>query len=640
MSPKSRAGDGSWRDHVPGLAAAAIAVLVYAATLGFDAAYDDQFILRSPLLAHPFDVGAVLRGDFYAHADRVTGLYRPLGQWSLVLNAVLARAVAGSADAWAAYHAVNVLLHAAASFLVYLWVRRLGDAALAHASATAPANADANAHTTTKWIAGCAALLWAVHPTHAEVAANVTARYESLALVFGLGFLLAHRGGPRARAWLAPVLFLAALGCKESAVAFLPLAALADFLFPGERGIVPHRRWRIADWAGSCAALALWLALRAGALAGARTPAVFVENPVAESPVWIRILTSAKVQLLYLRDQALPLWLSTDHSYAHLRAVPSALDPGVLAFAAVALLAVVLAWRGRAKAPAVALCVAGYALLFAPASNFVLPIGTIMADRLAYAPSIFTCLLAASLLARIASPGVRTTAAAVLVAALAVASFRAARAWKDDLTLGFAQVRTAPESAKAHGNLGDALRLAGRFAEAVPEYQRSIDIYPYRPKPYQGLAQCRDFLGEDPERSVVAWLRSIRFGTLGGEPDVEAALDAADVGDWSAFDACRARMTEAAPDDWRLLSAAGARAAAERLLREPKDGADWTRGEELLRRGSWTDAEASLLRAVHGRDVPDGKLAETLLDLARCNEKLGKTPRAERFRRLAAKTTG
>jgi hypothetical protein len=75
-------------------------------------------------------------------------------------------------------------LHAAASFLVYAWIRSLGRAR------PAPS----------KWIAGCTALLWAAHPTHAEVVANVTARYESLALVFGLGFLLAHRAGPRARA--------------------------------------------------------------------------------------------------------------------------------------------------------------------------------------------------------------------------------------------------------------------------------------------------------------------------------------------------------------------------------------------------------------------------------------------------------
>jgi tetratricopeptide (TPR) repeat protein len=602
------------RAWAPGLLAAALAVLVYAATLGFAQAYDDQFVLRSPLLDHPFDLRAILSGGFYAHAERVNGLYRPLGQWSLVLNAVLGRALTGTAEAWTGYHAVNVLLHAAASFLVFAWLQDL-----------------LGGEPRGRWLAGCAAVLWSIHPTHAEVAANITARYESLALVFGLGFLIAHRRSARIRAWIAPALFLAALGCKESAVAFLPLAAFSDLLFP-----IEGRRWSVRDWLGSSAALALWFALRGAALSDSKTIPVFIENPVSEAPAWIRVLTAARVQLLYLRDQALPLWLSPDHSYADILPVRSPLDLGVLGFGAVAAIALAFACRARRKAPAIPLAVVGYAILFAPASNFAMPLGTIMADRLAYAPSIFTCLLAALLVARVRHVRARYAILVVLSAALSFASFRGARAWTNDTALGFAQVRAAPESAKAHGNLADALRRDGRLAEAVPEYLRSIEIYPYRPNPHQGLAQTYDYLGEDPEKSLEEWLRAIRFGSRPGDVAAEAALDAADLGDWKAFDERRQERSLADPYDPRLISADGARAAAVRLLREPKDLADHARGKDLLRRGAYADAERSLLRAIHKRDVPAKKLAEVLSDVATCNEALGKAPRAERFRRLAA----
>jgi hypothetical protein len=72
MSPDPPAGAGSWRERGPGLAAAALAVLCTPRRSGSDAAYDDQFA-RSPLLAHPFDIGEVLSGGFYSRAERGIG---------------------------------------------------------------------------------------------------------------------------------------------------------------------------------------------------------------------------------------------------------------------------------------------------------------------------------------------------------------------------------------------------------------------------------------------------------------------------------------------------------------------------------------------------------------------------------------
>jgi tetratricopeptide (TPR) repeat protein len=595
------------RAIAPGLAAAALAVLVYATTLGHGFAYDDTFILRSPLLAHPWSLSEVFSGGFYAPHERTLGLYRPLGQWSLVLNAALARSIAGSFDHPAIFHAVNVLLHAAASFLVFLWLSRLP---------------------LLRSVAGAAAILWAVHPVHAEVAANVTARYESTAAVLGLAFLIAHRSR---RGVLAGLLFLAALGCKESAIALLPLALAVDALLP-----VEGRRFDLRACVPAVGALALWCLLRGMALSGDTPATPFVENPIASASLAVRVPTAAKVQLLYLRDQILPLWLSTDHSYQEIGVARGFLDPACLGFAAIVAAALFAAWRLRTNRPEVALAVAGYAILLAPASNFLLPVGTIMADRLAYLPSIFTCLLAAILLSGLRSRAVGGGVAVLAAGLLSVASFAQARVWKDDLTLFREQVQTAPGSAKSHGNLGNALREKGELRAAVNEYKKSIAIYPYWPEPYLGLAQAYEFLDESPELLIDTWADAIRYGTVGKRPMLVRALALVDLGRWSELIRLRGEMGAVDPEDPFLVRVDRILHAAERLMRTPTRGEDWARGTVLFRMGDWAGAEEKYRVALHRGALPGDRIAQTLLDLAQCHENLGQPLRAKHFRALAA----
>jgi tetratricopeptide (TPR) repeat protein len=605
--PTSANASGAWRRSAPGLLAAALAVLVYAGTLGHAQAYDDFFILRSPLLAHPWNLKEFFAGGFYARPDRTLGLYRPLGQWSLVLNANLAKALTGKYDAWAVYHVVSVLLHAAASFLVFQCLSRVLQ---------------------TRWVAGAAAILWALHPIHAEVAANITARYESLALIFGIGFLLAHRSGRRI---LAALLLFGALGCKESAIALVPMAMGVDALFPNGGPRFDARRW-----IGPVVVVAIWMVLRWSAISDEETSAPYVTNPVAAAAFGVRALTAAKVQLLYLRDQLLPLWLSADHSFRQLAPIRTLADPFVLGFLAVAAVVATVAWLQRKRRPEIALCVLVYAVLFALASNFLLPIGTIMADRLAYAPSIFVCLALALLLARVRPRGAGVAGVAVLALFFGWQARARAAVWKDELTLFRDEVRTAPESAKAHANLGDALRQHGELAEAVAEYQRALEIYPYWPEPYVGLGQAYEQLEVDPEILINTWADSIRYGTRGERPLLGEALAAVDVGDWPGLIDVRNRIAAADPEDRFLVRVERILHGAQLLADVNRDGEDWIQGNLHFRLGDWQIAETRYRRALHHRDLPGNEIPATVLNMATCCERLGRAPRADHLRRLAA----
>ncbi len=442
------------RCALPWLAVALAAIACYAATLGYGLVLDDKQFLTSPLRTRPFDVLAVWRNGFLAPEFHYLGLYRPLSQWTLLLNGRANAVFLGATTAGVGFHAVNVLLHAGACLALLAWLRSL------------PLR---------RGVPFVAALLFAVHPIHTEAVANVSARSEPLALLFGCAFLLAHR---RARPIAATLCLLAALWSKESAVGFVAVAIAADLAFrePGERRPV-------LAWSLHAAAFAGWL--------------------------WLRALA---VQLDYLRMLLWPTRQSIDYAYAHRQVLASAADPRVLAFAACVVAGVVAAFLARRRAPVVALAVAGYAALFAVTSNFLFPIGAIEAERLAYMPSAFFCLLGASILVGFSAAlpriaGVAWLAALVLV--LGAKTVRQSSAWKDEGTLVRAAVVAAPDSAKAHLLIAQILETEGDPLAALGEYEASLRIYDGYGWTWFLLGNLLERMG-DQGGAVHAWRAALR----------------------------------------------------------------------------------------------------------------------------------
>ena len=490
-SAERHSGEGRSRRAGPWILVAAAAIACFAATLGHGLVQDDVEIRTSPLLGRPFDLLAIWRGDFFAPQFRYLALYRPLAQWTLVLNAGANRVLFGDPLSGAGFHAGNVLLHAGASLMLLAWLRSLP---LPRGAALA------------------AALLFAVHPVHTEAVANVSARSEPLALLLGLAFLLAHRRGP---APAAELLLLLALWSKESAIGFAGIAVASDLLVPGGRS-GPRR----ARWISIAAVVLLWLGLRYAVLRGAAPGITFLDNPTTSAGAWRRVLTALAVQLDYLRLLVFPLRQSIDYGYAATRVVESASDPRVLAFAAIAAVAILGAARLRRAAPEVAVGLAAYACLFAVTSNLVFPIGSIEAERLAYLPSAAFCLLAGAGIARLPR-GVGVAAVVGIGLAFGAKTWIESRAWKDEATLFRVAVAKAPESAKAHLQLGQTLEREGDLERAVAEYGASAEIYgAYAPTGFL-LGNALHRLGRT-EKAVEAWRAALRADP--GLADVRANL--------------------------------------------------------------------------------------------------------------------
>src|SRR4051812_6676556 len=155
------------RRALPYVSIALLALIAYANTLGHPFVYDDSHIARSPLLHDPWNLRAIWNSEFYGPRKVALALYRPLADWGYLANARVNEILLGDGSKPFGFHAVDISLHAAASCLLYAWLRRM------------------RVESAAAWIA---ALLFAVHPLHTETVAPTVNRSDSQACVLGLAF--------------------------------------------------------------------------------------------------------------------------------------------------------------------------------------------------------------------------------------------------------------------------------------------------------------------------------------------------------------------------------------------------------------------------------------------------------------------
>lgn len=439
---------------------------------------DHRIIEQNELVRDPGRLPAILtHGYWTVNDEEVPNLYRPVTILSFALN----HAVAGLHPF--GYRLVNLLLHALATALVFALARRVLDRPSPPDPAPSPDPA---------LLAG---LLFAVHPVHTEALGLVVGRGDLLAaLGVLLAVLLFLRGRDRAAAsppaqaqalyGLSLLAFALGFLAKENAVAAPFIVLAADLTSPRARGRAAARpAW--AYHAASLFVLLLLLWVRASVLGeiGVARFTHYIDNPIAYQPYLLGRLTALKALWGYAALLVFPMRLTIDHSYNALPPALSALEPQVL-LGGLVLLAVAVglaaAWRRRSAA-AFPLLFMGLAM--APVSNLLFPIGTILAERLLYLPSVGLCLLVASLLPSWpgAAAGRSVVSKSILIAVVSLLALRSVVRlfdWRDDRTIFAAAVAVAPSSARAQFNYGTASEEAGDLAAAERGYRAAIGIWP------------------------------------------------------------------------------------------------------------------------------------------------------------------
>lgn len=430
------------------LALLAAIALLYGHTLQVSWYFDDYQILDKPAL------------HSLAGALRQLLAQRGVANLTLALNYRF-----GDADP-TGYHLVNLVIHAASGWLVFLLLQRIFPGTL-------------------RWpLLG--ALLFIAHPLQTQAVTYVIQRMTSLSGCFvflALNLHLKAQETRHRRLMLAGALLCGALAvyCKENAVVLPFLLLLFDDLV---RPDLPLRR-RLREILPYCVVPLLYAVqhLLLPLLRGSSLADLTAAPVTAATTPLTYLFTEFQVLWLYLRLLVLPVRQMLDYDFP---LVSTLLDLRSLLALAGLLVLGFLAWQQRRKRPALAFGTAWFFAALAIESSLI-PLDPVFEHRL-YLPLFGFVVVVIALAA--ACPRQRL-ATGVLVAALlllALLTWQRNALWTDPVRFFEDNLAKAPKSARVRVNLAHHYREARRYGEAQQLLEAAIRLDPLYAKSYKALA--------------------------------------------------------------------------------------------------------------------------------------------------------
>jgi len=443
---------------------------LYGRTLWGDFVFDDRGIVEHQNVLSFGKLPLVVTMPYFTEE---AGLYRP----TVLLSYALNFSIFGERP-WG-FHLINLLLYALCGWVLWLLVQKLfANNLLAYVSA----------------------LLFLVLPIQSEAVANIVGRAEILALLFSL-LALYEVAREKSDAFLIGVYFLLAMGSKETAIAAIPLAILIVWL--KEKKLFNLAVWRqyFLPFLALITSGAVYFLLRFLVLGREyfmHVETSIVENQLKFVPYLERLATSLKIFfVIYLKKIAWPFELCSDYSFSQIETVRNFFSWPVLAGLAAVIFLLVGSLLFLKRWPAIAFGCAFLFFGFLPVSNWLLSIGTIAGERLAFFPSVGFCLILAQLLVwltRIKTKKRRWIFESIfLIIFLALTGFYGWRSfvrggdWLTEKKLFTSAVQCAPRSVLSRSNFGAAYYLEGDLANAKKELLAAQEIYGGYPKGINNL---------------------------------------------------------------------------------------------------------------------------------------------------------
>lgn len=446
--PESRRGVLAWL--------ALTAVVCYYNALSGDFQFDDYKVIVDNPRVHSWS----------SWAEGLTLGIRPLLKFTYTLNWTSGLGVAG-------FHLTNLFIHLCNAYLVY---RLAGEFVRQQPL-----------HECLNDVPLFAALLFAAHPIHTEAVTYICGRSIALMTLLYLAGLLAYVTG-RARHnkislyLVAPLMFVLALGVKETAVTF-PLALLAWELCCGGA-------WKASlkqQWPS-------WAVLLLGALFF-----LFNDNYVGQMERSTRLNSmqgNAATQVFafsyLMRQWALPLWLNIDPDLPLRHDAAGIMLPLIFLIAVCALM--LACWRRRSW---VSFALAWAMIHLIPLYLF-LPRLDVANDRqmlLADWPLFLALATEMALIMRARTFGF---AAAALLFTLSCFTVLRNQVYANEITLWEDTVKQSPHKARVHNNLGYAYMLARRNEDARREFTAALQFDPLYYKARNNLGKLTGMADSHP----------------------------------------------------------------------------------------------------------------------------------------------
>jgi len=430
---------------------AAVAVVPFIQTLHYDFVYDDDFqVLRNPWIRQWSNLGSIFTSSVWQFMDPggASNYYRPV---HMILHA-LGYQISGL-QPWG-FHAISILLHALCAIWVALIAFRL---------------------TREKYIALSAALIFALHPIHAESIAWVAAVTDPSCAFFYLGALYFYirdgeqESGSTTRVALVMLLFFLALLAKELAFTFPVVVVFMDWVL--------HRRLRWSRYAQLAGVFSVYTVLRLAALSRFMIrQTIFELDPVS------LVLSTLAFLAAYISKLLVPHDVNAFHVFSPTRSILSR----EFLFTALVLGAFAAGlWFFRKQRAPVFLF--GFSILtLVPVLNLQGVGENVFADRYLYLPSVGSSILiplAAREIWKAHPLGLwqGRQLGALLLTLLLVAYgallWSTVWMWRDDRTLYTATLERSPNAMLIANNLGQYYQGQGDYEKAKQVFRGALEMW-------------------------------------------------------------------------------------------------------------------------------------------------------------------
>jgi len=375
-----------------------------------------------------------------------------------------------------------------------------------------------------KYLAFITCLLFAAHPIHTEVIANVKSRDELIAfiLLLAASFAFIRYSEKRSAMQLLSGLcyFFIALLTRESAVPFIGIVPLVAYFFFNQ-----SIKKSVLLSIPLIAVFALYMVIRT-IVVGYKSSANLdiLNSPFIYASASEAFATKVFILFKYIWLMVFPHPLSCDYGFNQLEYVKLFSLTFILSSLLLTGLLIYSVFTFNKKS-LFSFCILYFFVTIFLFSNFIIDIGAPLAERLLFQPSLAFCIVVAALYLKAGSKfnlPAKSMFVVIFILYSAKTVVRNAE-WKNNATLYFADVITSPNSVrtnmfvaqeyvvKAQAEKNKELQKA-YFHDAIHYDEIALNLYPHHKNLYKDLGSA--YLGlKDYFKAADFWLQSYNLAS-------------------------------------------------------------------------------------------------------------------------------
>jgi tetratricopeptide (TPR) repeat protein len=453
------------------------AFILYGNSIHNQFVFDDiPLIVENPLIKDLKNIPAIIGWE------NGLPLYRPVRYLSYTID----YAISGLKPA--GYHVANILYHAITAWVIFLLLVRLMKNRLT---------------------AMIGAVLFVAHPVVTDSVTYLSGRRDILVTLFYLcAFYQFVRYREQPQLWrlmLVPLFFILALGAKEMAVTFPLVCLLYDFTrsWTQQASVTGSTRkhigaaltdmmkrgWKIYL---PCGVLALFFIYYKIILYYPSQRIIYYGGSATSN-----FSTVIRIVCHYLKQALFPVVLHADYSYNAFPLSYSFFEPRVIGAAVVIGMLLWLVARALTRQPWIFFGGLWFFITLLPVCQ-IFPHHELLAEHYLYLPLVGVLVVATPLWEYMFARQRRAATAllAVLVLLFSVRTIDRNRDWKDGMSLWTSVLKNAPQSARAHNNLGTEYLNRKDYQTALGHYQQAVRLRPEHAIFHNNLGRVYGVLGD------------------------------------------------------------------------------------------------------------------------------------------------